>query len=132
PESEGRPAIKETRRSSGAAARGVDPDQVNGLARIDMATGEVKRWQTSRIPTNGAVVATAGDLLFWGDLNRRFRAFDSDTGAVVWESIIGGPVTTSTITYAVNGKQYVAVMSGATAADEELVSDYMAPVKLPI
>jgi alcohol dehydrogenase (cytochrome c) len=122
PESEGRPAIRETRRSAGAAARGVDPDQVNGLARIDMATGEVQRWHTSRIPTNGAVVATAGDLLFWGDLNRRFRAFDSDTGKVLWETIVGGVVTTSTITYAVNGKQYVAVLTGTSAVDDELAA----------
>ena len=42
---------------------------------------------------------TAGDLIFWGDLNRRFRAFDIDSGKVLWESILGGTVTASTITY---------------------------------
>ena len=50
--------------------------------------------------------------MFWGDLNRRFRAFDADTGKVLWESIVGGMVMTSTITYAVNGKQYVMVFTG--------------------
>ena len=40
-------------------------------------------------------IVTAGDLLFWGDLNRRFRAYDSDNGKVLWESVLGGAVTTS-------------------------------------
>jgi len=55
---------------------------------------------------------TAGDLVFWGDLNRRFRAFDADTGKVLWESVVGGMVMTSTITYSVNGKQYVLINTG--------------------
>jgi alcohol dehydrogenase (cytochrome c) len=55
---------------------------------------------------------TAGNLLFWGDMARRFRAFDSDTGEILWETILGGIVQTSTITYAVDGRQYVLVMTG--------------------
>jgi alcohol dehydrogenase (cytochrome c) len=51
-------------------------------------------------------------VAFWGDLNRRFKAFDVDTGKVLWESVLGGPIAVSTITYAVNGKQYVAVTTG--------------------
>jgi alcohol dehydrogenase (cytochrome c) len=51
-------------------------------------------------------------LIFHGDLNRRFRAFDANTGKQLWESILGGMISVSTITYAVNGKQYVAVMTG--------------------
>ena len=57
-------------------------------------------------------MVTGGDLLFWGDLNRRFRAFDPDTGKVLWQAIVGGMVMTSTITYAVDGKQYVAIFTG--------------------
>ena len=67
---------------------------------------------TQHAPTNGAVLATAGDLIFWGDLNRRFRALDADTGKILWESILSGGIQVSTITYAVNGKQYVAVLTG--------------------
>ena len=58
------------------------------------------------------MLATAGDLVFRGDLNRRFKAFDAETGKVLWETIVGGIVSVSTITYAVNGKQDVAVMTG--------------------
>ena len=62
------------------------------------------------------MLATAGDLVFHGDINRRFRAFDAQTGKQLWESILGGHISVSTITYAVNGKQYVAVMTGDNLA----------------
>ena len=91
---------------------GSDPNAFAGIAKVDMATGQVQRIYTARIPGNGAMLATAGDLIFWGDLDRRFRAFDADTGKILWETILGGPIQMSTITYAVNGKQYVAVMTG--------------------
>jgi len=59
------------------------------------------------------VLATAGDLIFWGDITQVLRAFDAETGKVLWESEpLGATVQTSTITYAVNGKQYVAVING--------------------
>ena len=51
-----------------------------------------------------------GDLLFWGDIGQVLRAFDAETGKILWESEpLGATVQTSTITYAVDGKQYVAV-----------------------
>ena len=40
------------------------------------------------------------------------NAFDAESGKILWESTLGGMIHTSTITYAVNGKQYIAVMSG--------------------
>ena len=66
-----------------------------------------------RAPGNGAVLTTGGDLVFWGDLDHRFRAFDVVSGRVMWEQQLNGPIQNSTVTYAVNGKQYVAVMTGS-------------------
>jgi alcohol dehydrogenase (cytochrome c) len=65
-----------------------------------------------RAPGQGAVLATAGDVVFWGDLDQKFRAFDARSGKIVWETTLGGTIQNSTITYAVNGKQYVAVLTG--------------------
>ena len=62
------------------------------------------------------MLATAGNLLFWGDIDRRFRAFDADTGAILWETIVGGVIQNSTITYAVEGRQYVAILTGDGAS----------------
>jgi alcohol dehydrogenase (cytochrome c) len=45
-------------------------------------------------------------------MDRRFRAFDAGTGKILWESILGSSIETSTITYSVRGKQYVAVLTG--------------------
>jgi len=94
------------------AFRSENRDEFAGLAKIDMETGEIRHIYKGRAPGNGAVLATAGGLVFWGDLDRRFRAFDADSGEILWETILGGAVQMSTITYAVDGRQYVAVYSG--------------------
>ena len=54
----------------------------------------------------------AGGLVFGGDANGRFRAFDDRTGKVLWETNLGSPVSGYPITFAVDGKQYVAVTTG--------------------
>ena len=99
------------RRTSGLRP-GADPEKLAGIAKIDMRTGEIRRLYESRLAGNGAVLATAGDLLFAGDIGQVLRAFDADTGKILWESEqLGATVQTSTITYAVDGKQYVAVVN---------------------
>ena len=53
-----------------------------------------------------------GSLIFGGDVNGRFRAFDHDTAEVLWEINVGSSVSGFPITYAVNGRQYVAMSTG--------------------
>jgi alcohol dehydrogenase (cytochrome c) len=48
------------------------------------------------------------------DDNGRFRALDDKTGKVLWEMNLGSPVSGYPISFAVNGKQYVAVTTGAS------------------
>ena len=91
---------------------GIEPSEYAGIAKIDLSTGHMQRIHSQAIPGNGSALVTAGDLLFWGDLERRFNAFDSDTGEILWRTVVGGIVQTSTITYAVDGRQYIAVMTG--------------------
>ena len=55
---------------------------------------------------------TGGGLVFGGDVNGRFRAFDDRTGEVLWEINLGSSVSGFPITYAVDGRQYVAVSTG--------------------
>ena len=99
---------------------GSDPRALTGLAKINLETGEMLRFDVGRAPGNGAMLATAGGLVFHGDMSRRFRAFDAATGKKLWETILGGNVSVSTITYAVNGKQYIAVMTGDNLKVPEL------------
>jgi alcohol dehydrogenase (cytochrome c) len=89
-----------------------DPDEFAGIAKVNLDTGELMRFGVSPFPSTGSTLATAGDVVFNGDVNRRFRAYDANTGEQLWESILGGPISISTITYAVDGTQYVAVTTG--------------------
>jgi alcohol dehydrogenase (cytochrome c) len=102
---------------------GGDPKALTGLAKINLSTGEILRFDVGRAPGNGAMLATAGDLVFHGDMSRRFRAFDAETGKQLWETILGGNVSVSTISYAVNGKQYVCVMTGDNLKVPELAAE---------
>ena len=81
------------------------------------------RFDVGRAPGNGAMLTTAGGLVFHGDMSRRFRAFDVNTGQKLWEVILGGNISVSTITYAVNGKQYVCVMTGFNLKVPELSAE---------
>ena len=102
---------------------GSDPNGLTGLAKINLATGEILRFDVGRAPGNGGLLTTAGDLVFHGDMNRRFRAFDANSGKMLWESVLGGNISVSTITYAINGKQYVCVMTGDNLKVPELAAE---------
>jgi alcohol dehydrogenase (cytochrome c) len=59
-----------------------------------------------------AVTPTAGDVLFTGDLDGNFLVLDARSGKTLYSFNTGGPMAGGVITYAVKGKQYVAVASG--------------------
>ncbi len=96
----------------GVQRPGIDEKDYVGIMKIDLSTGEMKRIHSQPWPGNGSALVTGGDLLFWGDLNRRLHAFDSETGKMLWEVTVGGMIMASTITYSVNSRQYVAVLTG--------------------
>jgi len=114
-----KPAVNEKR--AGIPRAGSKPEEFAGLAKINMETGEIQHIYKGRAPGNGAALATAGDVVFWGDLDQKFRAFDAVTGKILWETTLGGSINNSTITYAVNGKQYVAVLTGVGAVTSSLI-----------
>jgi len=106
---------------------GYQEDISNGLAKINLETGKIMFFNQSNRPSTGAMLTTAGGLVFNGDLYRYFRAFDDETGKELWKTRLSGPVTTSTITYAVNGKQYVAVFSAFNFASMSLAGMWKIP-----
>jgi PQQ-dependent dehydrogenase (methanol/ethanol family) len=59
-----------------------------------------------------SLAATGGGLVFGGDVAGNFRALDDATGKVLWETNIGAPVSGYPVSFAVDGKQYVAVTTG--------------------
>ena len=79
---------------------------------ISAETGKTT-WLFEQRAATMSLVATGGGLVFGGDVNGRFRAFDQDTGEVLWEINLGSPVSGFPISYAVGGRQYVAVGTGS-------------------
>ena len=115
----------------GAPEPGVPENELNGLAKVNLETGAVTHWPSGRIPNNSAILATAGNLIFWGDINRRYQALNADTGEVLWETVLGGPISVSNITYEVDGRQYVAVIAGDTLSQQTLTSGF-GPIELEL
>jgi quinohemoprotein ethanol dehydrogenase len=77
----------------------------------------VTQKQAWRIPTpsivSGGVVATAGNLVFQGSIDGTFNAYDASNGHRLWTFAAKAPVMAPPITYSVNGRQYVTVLTGA-------------------
>ena len=86
-------------------------DQVGAVHAISAETG-VTAWRYDQRAATTSLVATGGGLVFGGDANGRFRAFDHETGEVLWEINLGSPLTGFPITFEVAGRQYVAASTG--------------------
>jgi cytochrome c551/c552 len=58
------------------------------------------------------LLTTGGGLLFGGDVAGRFRAYDQKTGNILWEVNLGSQVSGFPVSFAVNGRQYIAISTG--------------------
>jgi len=94
-------------------------DKIGSLFAISAETGKVL-WRYQQRAGMMSSVATGGGLIFAGDTNGHFRAFDERNGAVLWDVNLGSPVTGYPITYSVRGKQYVAVSVGNSLVSSAL------------
>lgn len=84
---------------------------VGAVWAISAETGQTT-WKHEERAGAMSLVATGGGLVFGGDVNGRFRAYDDKTGKTLWEMNIGAPVSGYPVTFSVAGKQYVAVTTG--------------------
>lgn len=82
------------------------------LTAVDASDGSVRWTYRSAWPVLGAVTATAGDVVFLGELTGDLLAFDARTGQELWRFHTGGPIGGGVVSYSVGGRQYVAVSSG--------------------
>ena len=64
--------------------------------------------------TEAGVLTTASDLLFSGGREGHFFALDARTGELLWRTNLGGTIASGPMTFAVDGKQYVAVCGDNT------------------
>jgi glucose dehydrogenase len=82
------------------------------LSAVNLDTGKIAWHYDTDEPLIGGVLATAGNLVFNGEGNGLFRAFDARNGKKLWEYQAGAGVNAPAVSYTVNGRQYVAVAAG--------------------
>ena len=97
----------------GGAFKVIPSEQQWGnVTAVDYHTGSIS-WQVkTQQPMIGGIMATAGGLVFTGEGNGLFKAYDSSSGALLWQFQCGAGVNAPPITYTVNGTQYIAVAAG--------------------
>ena len=99
-----------------------DKNKVGRIDAISVETGRtVWSWET-RVSNYSPLLATGGGLLFNGSMDRYLRALDLDSGQVLWQTRLASPVVGGTVTYSINGRQYIAVTSGGGAIAQTQVA----------
>jgi glucose dehydrogenase len=85
------------------------------VSAINLATGKIQ-WQVkTEQPLMGGVLATRGGLLFMGEGDGSFNAYNSSTGDLLWQDKVDAGVNAPPISYEIDGVQYVAVVAGGNA-----------------
>lgn len=82
------------------------------LSSIDLTSGKISWQQKTEQPLVGGVLATAGGLVFTGEGNGNFDAYDSASGKLLWQAKANAGVNAPPISYEIDGVQYVAVAAG--------------------
>ncbi len=98
----------------GSAFTNVAPGGIQDgpFVALDVETGKIAWQYKAPQPLIGGVLATAGNLVFMGEGNGWFDAFNATSGDRVWRYNLGAGVNAPPITYQVNGEQYIAVAAG--------------------
>jgi alcohol dehydrogenase (cytochrome c) len=98
----------------GSAFTNVKPGGIqNGpFVAVNMDTGKIAWQYLAPQPLIGGALATGGNLVFMGEGNGWFDAFNARTGAKLWRFNLGAGVNAPPVTYQVDGVQYVAVAAG--------------------
>ena len=87
-------------------------DTIGRIKAIDVANKKVAWEVESPLPLFSGMLVTKGGVLFTGDQRGRFLAYDAKTGKELWKFQTGSGINASPITYELDGKQYLAILSG--------------------
>ena len=87
-------------------------DQFGNVTAVDYNTGKIKWQKKTPLPMMGGALATAGGLVFTGEGDGWFRAYDAESGDVLWSFFAGAGVNAPPAAYSVGGKEYIVVGAG--------------------
>ena len=87
-------------------------DQWGNVSAVNVDTGKIAWQAKSDDPMIGGALTTAGNLVFAGEGNGRFNAYDATTGKKLWSFQAGAGVNSAPMSFALDGKQYIAVAAG--------------------
>jgi PQQ-dependent dehydrogenase (methanol/ethanol family) len=87
-------------------------EQWGQLVAVNLDTGKIAWKHKTPQPLIGGVLTTAGDIVFNGEANGWYKAYDARTGKELWKFNCGAGVNSPGVAYTVNGKQYIAVAAG--------------------
>ena len=90
-------------------------EQWGQLVAVDYNTGKIKWKVKTPQPMIGGALATAGGVVFAGEANGEFKAYDSSSGKILWSFSAGAGVNAPPSAYTVGGKEYVVVGAGGNA-----------------
>jgi len=87
-------------------------DQFGNVTAVDYNTGKIAWQKKTPLPMMGGALTTAGGLVFTGEGDGWFRAYDAKSGDVLWSFFAGAGVNAPPASYSVDGKQYIVVGAG--------------------
>jgi alcohol dehydrogenase (cytochrome c) len=87
-------------------------DKVGRIEAISVETGKTVFTYETRASNFSPVLATGGGLLFNGAMDRYLRALDAENGQILWQTRLASQAVGGTVTYSVNGRQYIAIPAG--------------------
>jgi len=102
------------------------------MQAINLETKKTVWTDRQRAPRTSGVLSTSGGLVFAGSLDRQFTAYDDATGKKLWTRRLNEVLNSAPITYAVNGKQYVAVVLGLGGMHSKLYMPLVPEIKNPV
>jgi alcohol dehydrogenase (cytochrome c) len=116
----------------GSAFTNVAPGSIQDgpFVALDVETGKIAWQYKAPQPLIGGALATAGNLVFMGEGNGWFDAFNARSGDRVWRYNLGAGVNAPPMTYEVNGEQYIAVAAGGNFQMTYPYGDTLAIFKL--
>jgi PQQ-dependent dehydrogenase (methanol/ethanol family) len=107
---------------------------------VEMVKGQIIAWDPIArrevwrvqhpLPSNGGILATAGNLIFQGNSMGTFAAYRADSGEPLWSSFAQTGMVASPVTYAIEGEQYVTVLAGWGGAFSLFAGDFAAAAKV--